>query len=406
MRLRTLALGALLSANAYVDASAQTPKVPAVTPERKLDFGGRVGVVYDDNFARGSAALATARGIEPEEVVVTPSATASIVQPLGQQVLFLNGSLGYDFHRRNKQLDRQNYDIAGGGMAVFGMCQQTAFGNHRARQSDLVDLDSVSTKNLMRSTGVGIGVTCGRPSGVGLTGLVQRQETKNSAPLTKTSDSTSETLMLGVQYANPTLGTLGFVYNYSGNEFPNRIIPGRPVGDGFITQTFGVNVQRKFGSRLEVAAGAGQTTVKREFSPPGVRQKFKSTSYSGEITYRVGGRITLLASADRAIVPSSRPGKLFDISTNGEVEGRYKIGSRYEASVGHSIGDLKSNADTAVAALVVTKSRVNATYASLSYKQSERLSLSLDVRRQERKTNLQDFNYNGTRVGLTAEVSF
>lgn len=407
MRLRALAVGAILGGGVCSQAWAQQQvDLPAVGPERQMNIGVSASVVYDTDFARGSDVLAAARGVEQEETIVTPRLTAAIVQPFGRQVVFLDGSLGYNFHRQNSQLDSRNYNINGGVTGNVSICQPSAFGSYREVQSDLVDLDVGTTRNIGKVTGVGVGGTCGRPVGFGVTTVAHRFNTENTAESAKQSDSTSESLMVGLNYNHPTLGTVSTIFNYTNNEFPNRIIPGRPVGDGFFTQTLGLSLQRKVGSRLVFSGGVGQTRVKREFAPPGERQKFTSTSYNALVEYRLGSRLSFELTGSRAVVPSVRVGKLYDIAQNGAISARYRLGARYELSGGYSIADTKSNADTAAQTAVVTDSRTHVVFTSVAYKPNQRMSLVLDGRYQDRKTNLPDFNYNGFRVGLTAQVNF
>lgn len=404
MRLRPFALGAVACACCGTGADAQS--MPAITPEREFHVSASVATVYDNNFARSSKTLAAQRGIEQNEITVQPRVSVDVVQPLGRQLIFLNGGAGYDFHRENDQLDRARGDVQGGYVASLGFCQASTFGNYRVAQSDLATLDAPVVKNLSQVTSVAVGAQCGRPRGFTGGGTVQRTESKNSASIQKPADSTVETLAAQFGYSNPTLGRFAVVYNYSNNEFPNRILPGRPIGDGFFTQSFAVMAERQFGSRIKVNATAGQTTVKREFAPPGTDLKFTSTTYSGLVNYNVGSRITFELLADRAVVPTARAGKLYDITTNGQLRGTYKLGSRYVVALGHRIADVKSNADTTGPLRVITKSRTDSTFASIRYSQSRRASLLLDVRYDDRSTNLPEFNYTATRIGLTAEVGF
>ena len=174
----------------------------------------------------------------------------------------------------------------------------------------------------------------------------------------------------------------------------------------FFTQTLGVAVERQFGSRIKTTATVGQTTVKREFAPAGADLKFTSLTYAGTVNYRLGGRLTLDLSADRAVVPTARAGKLYDITTKGQLRAAYRLGSRYVVSLGGGVEDVKSNPDTAILRPVVSKARTNSVSASVRYAQNARTRLVLDVRYDDRNTNLPEFNYTSTRVGLTAQVGF
>jgi hypothetical protein len=89
-----------------------------------------------------------------------------------------------------------------------------------------------------------------------------------------------------------------------------------------------------------------------------------------------------------------------------QVLANYKLGTRFILSGGGRRAETNSNADTAVIGPVLTKSRENAVFASVRYRQSERASLLFDVRRVDRKTDIPSFDYSSTRFGLTLDVSF
>lgn len=404
MHLGRFVVGVVGCACGAVPASAQM--LPTVTGERQLHANVTVATIYDNNFARSSQVLAAQRGIKQNEVTLRPSVNVDIVQPLGRQIVYLKGGGGYDFHRENAQLDRARADVQGGYVTTLSICQATLYGSYRAAQSDLATLDSPGVKNLSQATSTAAGVQCGRPGSFSGGANVQRIESQNSATVQKEADSTVETLSAQLGYSNSSIGQLGIFYNYANNEFPNRIIPTRPIGDGFFTQTIGVSVDRQFGSRVKANVSAGRTMVKREFAPPGTDKKFTSSSYSALINYRLGSRITFELLGDRAVVPTARAGKLYDISTSGQLRGTYKLGSRYIVSLGGQVVDIKSNPDTLSARAVVTSARTKSAFASVRYAQSRRAGLVLDVRHDDRNTNLPDFNYRSTRVGLTAEVGF
>lgn len=403
MRLWPLALGVVACVYGGVEAAAQ--QMPAVEAHREFTGSLSLRGVYDSNFARSNSLTAASRGIAEEDYSLTPTLTARVVQPIGQQIVYLNGNVGYNFYQKNDQLNRARGDVQGGYVTRVGPCGLYATGAYAAAQSDLAVVDAPSINNLLKASTIGVGAQCGRRGLMG--GLsAQESESKNSAAIQKQGDSNTESLSAQIGYGNATLGTVALLYTYSSTEYPNVILPSRPVGDGFFTQTIGVSAQRKFGSKLMARASAGRTSVKREFAPLGADLKFSSSNYAVGVDYLLGSRLNLSLSADRAVVPAGRVGKLYDIRTAARISGTYKLGSRFIVGFGHNIEDVDSNADTSLPFDVITNSRTNSSYASLRYQQSKRASLSLDVRYDDRNANLKEFNYSGTRVGVTAEVGF
>lgn len=404
MQLGPLALGAFCCA--CVSGAAAAQSMPDVAGGRQFHGSLSVTGAYESNFARSGQAAADLRQIDPEEYILTPSANLQVVQPFGRQVVFLTGSGGYDFHRNNPRLDRNRYDVQAGYSASLGMCQLSALEGFRAAQSDLADIDTLVTKNELKTTTTSVTAACGRPTGIAGSATASRADTKNSAVVQKPADSTLESLTVQFGYRNERIGGLGLVYGYSTSELPNSINPGRPIGDGFWTTMLGVSFTRDIGSRLTVNGQVGRTRVKREFAPPGVPQKFSSTTYAVDASYRFGSRMTVNLSGSQAINPSTRAGKLYDITTTGTISGQYDLGTRYSVSAGAAIKDVDSNADSLALRPTITNSRTESVFGSVTYRQNDRASVSLDVRHDDRNANLPEFNYSSTRVAITAEVGF
>jgi hypothetical protein len=405
MRLRTLALGAIMSAGGGA-AFAQAPQLPQVASERQWKVDLRLGATYDTNIARTGKAVAAVRGVVQEDTTVTPQVSANIVQTIGQSAVFLDGQAGYDFHVRNEILDRRRIAVNYGATGQVGICRPMLYGTFRQFQSDLADLNLVTTENLQTTTGVTGGLQCGRNTGPGFSLTGQRQDVKNSEDTLVIQDYTTETLFVGLNYNAPSLVNASIFYTYTNNEYPNRINPGRPVGDGFFTEAVGLQLQRDIGSRLQVSGAVSATRVKREFAPPPSKAKFEATTYQFDGTYRAGNRITVHLLGARNVKPSDRPGKLFDVAEQLEGNIRYRLNARFGVTVGHTYQDMQSNVDTLQVARVVTSSITNTTYGTFEVRRVGNGSVTFDVRHERRDTNLPTFNYTSTRVGLTAAYSF
>ena len=414
MQLRPLALGATLSAMAFSGALAQSSAAggalaaPPSSSQRDLGFGAQVLVLYDNNAARTGKAIAAQRGLVPQDTSVTPTVTFRATQPIGQQVLYASGSYGYQFHQHNTVLDRETYIINGGGSAHLGLCQATLAGSYQAAIADIQDIDPLTTNNLRSSAMRGVSLQCGSKAGFGGNISVQRTETKNSEPRLRISDSDGQSISAGFGYSNPSLGTIGFSYVYDSSAFPNRIIPGRPIGDGYFSESLGLTAQHSFG-RVSIDLAASRFNLKREFAPVGSSQKLKGTTYGGNIAYSLGSRISLTAGASRSIRPSGRPGKLFDVSTSKSVGVDYQLGSRFDIKVDYALAHTKSNQDTlntSTPLLIITNSRLSSTTAAINYNQSQRLTVGLTVRYDDRQTNLPQFDFIATTVGLRVGTTF
>lgn len=407
MRLRTYALLASVSAVACATTTAHAQSAaPQPGAARQFKIGARIGAFYDTNVSRSSVALSETRDLARADYILRPEATASIVQPLGRQVVFLNGSAGYDFYRENDNLNRRRYDITAGGAAVTGPCMQQGSATFRAQQSDLSEVNLTTVQNYQKTVSYTLGATCGRPVGPTIGVALTRSDIKNSARILKVSDSTTAGVSASVGYRNPTLGAISAFYSYAETEQPNRTIAGRPIGDGYHAESAGITLQRTFGSRLDVLASVGGQRVSRDFAPPGIDRKITGISYNGGLTYRAGTRLTLNANASRSVQPSITPGKLYDVTTRGDVGARYRLGSRFSISLNQSIVDTKSNRDSALPGLAITKSTTYSTVGSIVYTQNQHASVAMDVRYDDRETDVPTFNYNAVRVGVTLAANF
>jgi hypothetical protein len=284
------------------------------------------------------------------------------------------------------------------------------FGFYKAQQSDLVDVTdllSTDTENLLQTKGVSAGAQCGRKQGLGGMFMAQHLETSNSAPLEQLADARTNTFNGNLTYTNARLGLIGLTASYSESEFPDRppLITAE-AGTRFWSEMTGLTAAHNFGSKLKVTASASYLIIKRNGAPTGVPLQTTGVTYAASIVYDLTRRIEFNADTNHQVTPSNTPGKLYDIITNSEAYVRYDLGTSFEISLGDSLVNSRSNVDSVLPFAVVTDSNTNDVYGSIKYKLGQRASLLLDLRQEERTTNLAEFNYSDTRVTLTADVKF
>lgn len=413
MRLRPLALGAIFSMSICAPALAQSSsssEMPTVEVKRDLKLDLSVEEVYDSNIAHTDAATAAARGLHVDDFTTRPLLNIDASQPIGQQILFLQGSAGYDFHAYNSQLNRERFDLEGGIVSPFRSCRATLFGVYKAQQSDLVDIEDLvttDTDNLFQTVGGTVGAECGGKQGIGGQLMLSHLQTTNSAPLEKLADARTDSATGALTYSNVTLGMIGLTAAYSQSDFPDRpaaILP--TAGSRFWTVMTGLTAEHGFGSKLKVSGSASYLIINRDVAPVGIPLRTTGVTYQAIVTYDLSQRIELRADTNHQVTPSNTPGKLYDIVTTSDLYVRYEMGSSFEITLGDALVNSKSNVDTAIPFLVVTDSDTNDVYGSIKYKLRDRASLLLDLRQEARTTNLPQFNYTDTRVTLTAGVTF
>jgi hypothetical protein len=408
MRLGPLALGLVVGAGACSGAAAQNASqaAPIVDVKRTAQISVSTDVVYDTNIAQTSQSLAQLRGIQPEDFTYRPALNFSVVQPVGQEAVFLNGRAGYDFHQVNRRLNRENIDLTGGGVAVTGVCRTTLYGDYQAQQSDLQDTTGAVVSNLLTTKGGGLSATCGRPRGFNGQFSAVHQNVTNSNAIQQPADHVGDTYSVGFGYANQSLGNLGVVASDSEQRFPNRLSAAGSIGDAYANQMLGLTYSRQVGSKLKLSAEVGEMALKRKSAPPGVPLRTTGANYTADVDYKMSSRIEIIAHSQRSFLPSNSPGKLFDLQTETELTGHYNLGTRFVISVGGILNSIDSNQDTAFALLSPTTSRKKTALASIRYKQSEKASVVFDLRQETRTTNLAVFDYSDTRATLSLAVNF
>ncbi|MBU1378233.1 MAG: hypothetical protein KKE02_17305 [Alphaproteobacteria bacterium] len=383
--------------------------LPQVEPKRQMDFGFRGSATHDSNVSRSTKAGAALRGLTQADTTYTVAGTVSVVQPLGKQALFLNGSAGYDYHDKNRKLDGRRIDLGGGGVKLFGRgCRGLVFGRYGANQSQLDDISFTVVKNVQTRTNVSAALECQPATGFGFVLSAGHDDTSNTATTQKTQDSNTDNATVVLAYVRPSLGTFRLIANFAETDFPNRDpLLGASLGDHLSVASYGVGYQRKFGTRIEVSAAAQRTLIKRDAAPVGVPLKSTATTYDGEIKYRAGTRLDFSVGANRSVTPSNRIGQLFDINTDVDVSARYRLGTRIELETGYRWEKMRSQGDgTTLLGPILTNSDKDVIYGSIRYRRAGGAALGLEVRQEDRETNLPTFDYTNTAIALTLDVPF
>ena len=109
--LGTAAIGSAMPALAQSDTAPVSDVKFDVTAE------------FNSNVARSDAARAAARDLSRSDQRITPGLSVDLARNLGQTRLWLNGSAGYDFYRRNSQLNRERIGLESGIKQPVGPCR-------------------------------------------------------------------------------------------------------------------------------------------------------------------------------------------------------------------------------------------------------------------------------------------
>lgn len=382
---------------------------PAVAQEtRRLDFGVRAKVVHDTNFARSSKAEADLRGVSQDDTIFTPSMTFDLFVPVSRQSFFLTGAAGYDFHQKNDHLDRERYAVDGGVNSRVGPCSPSLVGSYARSQSDLQDVTLLAPENTLQTTTITAALSCQREPGLGANIAMTKGWADNSNPIQAQSDNESSSVTGGISYARPRLGVLQIFASHQEIDYNNRDVS-LPGSNGYGVWAGGASFERKLGARIEGIVSLSYSSVEQNgVVLPGAASTFEGWTYGLDLGYRPTERLKTRLELHREIAPSTRVGRAYTVRERAAISADYELGARLVLGAGFQVIDEAYEGLIPVAGpgIILSDSRTNVVYGSLTFRQSKRLSLQFDVSRQERETNSPLYDYTSNRVGLTANVAF
>jgi hypothetical protein len=385
----------------------------AGAPPRTVHVEGSVKAEYDSNVARSSPQAAALLGITQADTTYAPTISVNIVDPIGRQAIFLQGSAGYLFHQNNRQLDSEQINLTGGFGARLGRCGSVLTGGFFRGRSQLEQIAAVTNvENIFEVKRASLGVTCSSGSGFGLTFTSSYDQGDNSLPQVAVSDFRSTSYSGGILYGNPTRGSVSLLGSYTRTETPNTVFP--TIGsDGYENESIGLQLSRRAGGKIQLNATVNYSKVNlltpsNAILPP-VPPSRSSTglTYTSAIDYRASSRLSFHGTFNRQIQPTLLIGSPYEIQTHYAASLDYRLGSRIQLGAGADLSRDAGQASTAAAvATTLTNSEVKGIFASVRYQQSPRIYLVLDARHETRTANLPEFEYTSDRVGLSLAVSY
>jgi hypothetical protein len=414
-------LGIILWAAAGTSADAQVAGAGGVAPEdmaqgrpkRELRFEVRGEVEYDTNIARAGAVQAALQGVRPEDVVYSPRVAADVVIPVGQQALFLSGTAGYDFHDVNAQLDHSRIDMTGGLGGRLGPCGGVVSAGYARGRSQLNDRAlSEVIDNILEVERVAAGLTCARPSGIGVIVEADRSWGSNSEARTALNNYEMTSATASLMVGRAAVGKLSLLASYSHTTYGNRpLINGSR--DGFDLYLAGLQAERRLGGRIEVNAAVSYVISEMLETPPPVpgstsvqTVKFEGITYSADVSYRASSRIRFQGAFERAVAPTLVQSQSYEIQTNYAVDVDYRMSSRFLLGLSLSQKESDTRGVIVTGRTSLVRARTRLISARLQYKQSRRLAFSLAAERARRATNDPLFDYTSNRVRLATIFTY
>jgi hypothetical protein len=408
MRSGWLALGLLAGVAMATSAAAQAFQPPSAGAGRHYDLKFNTNVTYDSNIARTSNTNANLRGIQAEDEIVTPAITFDIVQPIGREVVFLNGATGYDFHlpSENQRLNRQRTDFTLGGSAQVIQCQVSAQGRYAALQSDLADVLLGVVSNTITTVSGGGSVSCPLVRGLSVQASGVYEDVYNSSTAQKLADHTQNSVSAGINYGQYGLGQFGLNFSHSHSDFQNRLLFNGQIGDSFDNDSYQFTYSRVIGTKINVEAGIGESFVHRNETPPGLPSTTSGLTYNAAIAYQANRKLGFDLAASRGYRPSNQPGQLVVLSTSTDLTAHYEVTDRLSVSLGGAYSDTQANNDhTTLSLLAPTNVQRTSVTGGARYRLGKRISLGMNVRQDSNRTNLAAFNYSAVRATLSLNLT-
>lgn len=359
-------------------------------------------ILYDSNLGRGQDAINDARDLHKSDITYSPAVAVTVALPVGRNLLFLNGTAGYDFHQYNTELDSGRVNVAAGGLARLGACEANVAGAYAVQQSNLADLPIRVTRNRQTTRSVSTQLTC--LVGSSLTGFlgVSASDASNSADANLV-DSDSVSVNGGFGYGNRQLGTLQIIGGFTKTNYDENTTPLVMMQPGFEAYNVGLQYSRAIGNRLTGSASIGYQTVHSD-SP--LMDDSSNISGSGALDYQLNSRIGLNLAYSRSAAPTIIEGYDYILDESYSVGARYTLSSRIQSSFGASWTRTDYKGTAPLVLDVPSEERTRRLYGQVGLMVGRTASVSLNVSQEKRTSKPEVFNYTAYQVGVTAKKSF
>ena len=388
-------LGAATNAQAQSQSNAPDP-----VGETHLAASADLEELFDSNVARSSLAVAESRGIVRSDERTDLDLNVDYLKAIGRQSVFLKGFEGYNWYSKDTILNRQSGTIDGGVDLRIASCQSVLSDTFDQHQSDLVEINTPQVQNTRSLNTIDFNGDCARPIGFTPIWDVNQSQSHNGNSSVRENDYHSVGGQLGLAYLRPSLGRISLSGSYSTNEYTNRVflINGSRVTDQFDVYGAVLAYSRNVGARLSITSNVSYMEVDQNISGS---KSFRGLTYGLDLNLLPIGRLSGELSAERIVAPSTQIGSTFTVKNDYLATVNYAVNSKITATLGGSYSDQKFSGYLLNSGTELTHQKLPAVYSSLKYEMSRRLTLLLDVRNEERQSNLGAFGYSSNQVSLT-----
>jgi hypothetical protein len=348
--------------------------------------------------------LAIDRGIKPQDEIYSAAALLNVIRVSGENVFYIEGTAGYQFHQANSILNGEHIDVEGGARRKMGRCDIAAFGTYLRMISDLNTLAASVATNSETDGSVLLGTSCGKGTPFSVSIAVSPQWSVNSNPVMQSSNYRSATSEASVGYSSSRLGLISLFGSFNSTIFPNRAVPigSSNESDAFRTYGGGIRWEKKFGYHLRLSGSVSALTLAS--SNPG-DPRFSGIDYDTEIIYTPVPRLEADISASRMIEPTDRLNVTYSIDETYRATLGYALGRKIKLSVDGSLTHQRYFGAQINPSVDLTEQAIQSISASLSYELRPKFLLKCTATKETGGADLAPYRYNDARIVLSLSAA-
>ncbi len=373
-------------------------------PTARTDISVSAAGTYEDNVQRTNKAFPSPFLPSRSDYKFTPSVVVDVTRPIGRQSVFLTGSAGYDFYKRNKRLERERIALTGGADLQFAGCtQRVALGIARSQSdlNDFVSIAPVDTRNAQTRATASLATRCGDMLGLTPGFTYDFEKTTNSAAIREISNFNSHQVGASLGYSNPTIGEVSLYASYRRGSYPKRIpLFGSQLGEKIDVYTGGVRLTREIGTRLRGSVNLGFTKV-NPANP--LTPSFKGASYGADLTWTGSDTIQTKLAIGRAVNQSSLLDVSYSIDDSYSLTNNIAVGQAVKLRLGGSIVKRRfRDSPTFGANPLGGDDRLRQLFGGITYRPPGRVTFGFDVTGATRRSQIARYDYSYASATLSA----
>lgn len=387
--------------------------MPAAVQAQAMRDGNyeEVGLNFDlrhlGNAARTDPDSAAARGLSRSDERLTVGVDLALNRDLGRNTLRVDANVGYDFYRRNTQLNRERIGVGAAAGINVGPCLADLSARLDRRQSDLesityLDLpgaDSVQNTETTRSYRAE--GRCGYVYGLRPSLGYEHRRGSNSEPIRDLSNYRSNRVFGGLAYDHPVIGKAKLTYERETVDFPKR--SGSPLAplSGYRNDEVRLQLSREMGSVLMASAMVAYSSLKPD--NPGTAG-FKGVTWRLAATVTPGLRLQINASTERSINPALGGEALYSRQRVDQVRATYAVSGRVSLNGGFSLSRRTYAGAQANFGPLLQEDSFRRIFAGVSMRAGQRLELGLEAGQEKRNGTGTAYDFSSSYVGLRGRL--